>query len=127
MDEIEAVVKAYVAASGADTALAATFLEEPATFAGLKRFLLMQTKEEVIKFLDWSFEAVRPLGYAKSTCEYLSTKMLNPVMALCSVEYVRRKLDDTELQRSAVTYLLRKGDVGWKIRNVMVTDLDKML
>ena len=87
----------------------------------------MQTKEDVVKFLEWSFETVRPLGYAKSTCEHLSIKMLNSVMALSSVIFARRRADDTELQRSGAIYLLRKSDHGWKIRNVMVTDLDKML
>jgi hypothetical protein len=127
MDEIETVVRTYVAASGTDMTLAATFFEEPATVAGPRRFLLIQTKEEVVKFLEWSFETVQPLGYAKSTCEHLSIKMLNPVMALCSVIYARRASDNTELQRSGVIYVLRKGDHGWKIRNVLATDLDKML
>jgi hypothetical protein len=127
VDEIEAVVRAYVAASGTDMTLAATFLEEPATVAGPKRFLLMQTKEDVVKFLEWSFETVRPLGYAKSTCEHLSIKMLNPVMALCSVIYARRRSDDTELQRSGAIYILRNGEHGWKIRNVLATDLDKII
>ena len=52
--------------------------------------------------------------------------MLNSVMALSSVIFARRKADDTELQRSGVIDLLRKSDHGWKIRNVMVTDLDKI-
>ena len=127
MDEIEAVVRTYVSTAGTDMALAATFFEEPATVAGPKRFLLMQTKEDVVKFLEWSFETVRPLGYAKSTCEHLSIKMLNPVMALCSVIYARRRSDDTELQRSGAIYILRKGEHGWKIRNVLAADLDKII
>lgn len=127
MDEIEAVVRAYVSTAGTDMTLAATFFEEPATVAGPKLFLLMQTKEDVVKFLEWSFETVRPLGYAKSTCEHLSIKVLNPVMALCSVIYARRRSDDTELLRSGAIYILRKGENGWKIRNVLGTDLDKIV
>jgi hypothetical protein len=92
-----------------------------------KRFLLLQSKKELIKLLESTLETVQPLGYARSTCQYLSIKMLNPVMALSSVIFARRKADDTELQRSGVIYLLRKSDHGWKIRNVMVTDLDKIV
>jgi hypothetical protein len=87
----------------------------------------MQTKAEAVKFLDGLLTTVRPLGFAKSTCEYLSTKLLNSATALCSVVFVRRKSDDTELQRSGVTYFLCKGDDGWKIRHEVVTDLDKLL
>jgi hypothetical protein len=66
-------------------------------------------------------------SYAKSTCEYLSAKMLNSTMALCSTITVRRKADGTELQRLGTTYLLRKGPDGWRIRQLMVTDFDKLL
>jgi len=123
MEDVETVVRAYVASAGPDMSRAATFFEEPATFVGIKFFFLMQTKAEVIKFLDWSSEAVRPLGFSKSTCEYLSVKMLNPVVALTSVIYSRQTSDGIELQRSGVTYILRKGNHGWKIRNVLPTDL----
>ncbi len=61
--------------------LAATYFDEPASFAGPKGFFLMQTKAEVVKFLDGLLTTVRPLGFAKSTCEYLSTKMLNSATA----------------------------------------------
>jgi hypothetical protein len=107
--------------------LAATFVEEPATFAGPNRFVLAQTREELVKMLNGNADTARQQGFAKSTCEYLSIKTLNSVMALCSVEYVRRKSDCTELQRSGAIYILRKGDNGWKIRQTILTDLDKLL
>jgi hypothetical protein len=127
MDEIETFVRAYVAAAGPDMTLAATFVEEPATFAGPNRFVLAQTREELVKMLNGNADTARQQGFAKSTCEYLSIKTLNSVMALCSVEYVRRKSDGTELQRSGAIYILRKGDNGWKIRQTILTDLDKLL
>ena len=94
---------------------------------GPDNFRVMQTKAEVISFLDSLLVPVRPLGYDRSTCDYLSTKMLNPVMALCSTITVRRKADGSELQRRGTTYLLRKGADGWKIRQLMATDFDKLL
>jgi ketosteroid isomerase-like protein len=53
--------------------------------------------------------------------------MLNSTTALCSTITVRRKADGTKLQRRGTTYLLRKGPDGWRIRQLMVTDFDKLL
>jgi hypothetical protein len=51
MEEIEKLMRDYVALVGSDTTLAATYYEEPASVVGPKAFLLMQTKAEVIQFL----------------------------------------------------------------------------
>ena len=84
--------------------------------------MVAQTREEVVKFLNSHADTARQEGFAISTCEHLSIKTLNSVMALCSVEYVRRKSDGTELQRSGATYIVRKGDNGWRFAQAIATD-----
>jgi hypothetical protein len=54
-------------------------------------------------------------------------KLLNSTTALCSAVSIRVKADGTEMQRSGFTYLLHKTDAGWKIREVIGTDLDKLI
>lgn len=127
MEEIEKLMGEYVALVGSDTTLAAAYYEEPAAIVGPKAFLLLLTKTDVVMFLDNLLLSVKPLGYAKSTSEYLATRMLNSEMALCSTITARRKADGSELQRVGSTYLWRRGVEGWKIRHLMVTDLDKLL
>ena len=128
MEEIEKLMGDYVALIGNDdTRLAAAFYEEPASIVGPKVFLLLLTKTDVVKFLDSLQLTARPLGYAKSTLEYLATRMLNSEMALCSAITARWRADGSEMQKVGATYLLRRGTEGWKIRQLMMTDLDKLL
>jgi hypothetical protein len=37
------------------------------------------------------------------------------------------KADGTEMQRAGVIYLLHKSNAGWKIHEIIVTDLDKLI
>jgi hypothetical protein len=37
------------------------------------------------------------------------------------------KTDGTELQQAGFTYLFHKGGAGWKINEVIATDLDKLI
>ena len=37
------------------------------------------------------------------------------------------KTDGTEMQRSGFTYLLLKGDAGWRIHEIIATDIDKLI
>jgi hypothetical protein len=53
--------------------------------------------------------------------------MLNPTTALYATVAVRMKTDGTELQRAGFTYLLHKGTDGWKINELVATDLDKLI
>jgi hypothetical protein len=53
--------------------------------------------------------------------------MLNSTTALYSTVAIRMKTDGTELQQAGFTYLLHKGGAGWKINEVIATDLDKLI
>jgi hypothetical protein len=37
------------------------------------------------------------------------------------------KADGTELQRSGFTHLLHKSNAGWRIHELIATDLDKLI
>ena len=54
-------------------------------------------------------------------------KFLNSTTALFSTIPIRMKTDGTEMQRSGFTYLLLKGDAGWRIHEIIATDVDKLI
>jgi hypothetical protein len=37
------------------------------------------------------------------------------------------KADGSEMQRAGFTYLLQKDNIGWKIYELIATDLDKLI
>ena len=53
--------------------------------------------------------------------------MLNATTALYSTVAILMKADGTELQTAGFTYLLHKGSAGWKINEVIATDIDKLI
>jgi hypothetical protein len=89
-------------------------------------FRTLATTDDIVAFIDDVLKRIRPLGYAQSICETISVRMLNPQVALASVVGVRLRVDGSEMQRAAFTYLLMNND-GWKIRQLIATDLDKLL
>lgn len=53
--------------------------------------------------------------------------MLNATTAIVSTIAIRFKADDAEMQRAGFTYLLKKDNSGWKIHELIATDLDKLV
>ena len=43
------------------------------------------------------------------------------------VNAIRMKVDGTEMQRSGFTYLLQKSNAGWRIHEIIATDVDKLI
>jgi hypothetical protein len=54
-------------------------------------------------------------------------KLLNSTTALYSTVVIRMKTDGTEMQRLGFTYLLHKSNAGWRIHEIIATDLDKLI
>jgi hypothetical protein len=58
---------------------------------------------------------LRQRGYADSKRKEAHIKLLDKNLALVSAAFVRYREDGSELESVGATYLLRKGDGGWKI------------
>ena len=52
--------------------------------------------------------------------------MVNATTALYSTVAIRMKTDGTDYKKR-FTYLLQKGSAGWKIHEVIATDIDKLI
>lgn len=65
-------------------------------------------------------ERLRARGYAESEMRRPSVHLLSPATALAGVEWVRRDRDGGEIERFGATYLLFRGEDGWKITALSV-------
>jgi hypothetical protein len=66
-------------------------------------------------------------GYSNTRMEAPRVRRLNQSTVLYGTIAVRMKTDGTELERAAFTYLLHKGDGGWKIHELVATDVDSLI
>jgi ketosteroid isomerase-like protein len=126
-DAIHQVVSGYYDAFARDPATAAAFYGEPTLFVLPNEVLALPTRSNVEAFLAKLLESLKSLGYSRTKLDVPRVKMLNSTTALYSTVAIRLKTDGTELQRAGFTYLLHKGGAGWKINEVIATDVDKLI
>jgi hypothetical protein len=126
-EAIHQVVSSYFDAFARDPAVAASFYGEPTLIVLSSEVLTLATRGDVEAFLTKLLGSLKPLGYSHTKLDVPHVKMLNSTAALYSAAAIRMKTDGTELQRAGFTYLLHKGDAGWKINEVIATDLDKLI
>jgi ketosteroid isomerase-like protein len=126
-DAIHDVVSGYYDAFGRDSAAASAFYGEPTLIVIPNQVILLKTRADVEASLDALVATLKANGYSHSKLGEHRVKLLNPTTALYSTVAIRMKADGTELQRSGFTYLLHKSDAGWKIHEIIATDLDKLI
>jgi hypothetical protein len=126
-DAIHQVLSGYYDAVACNAAAAAAFYGEPTLIVLPTEVLTLPTRKDVEAFIARLLDSWRPLGYSNSKLSDPRVKILNPTTALYGTVAVRMKTDGAELQRAGFTYLLHKGDGGWKINGLVATDLDKLI
>jgi hypothetical protein len=87
----------------------------------------LSKRADVEGFLSKLLWGLKPLGYSYSKLGDSRIKMLGATTAIYSTIAVRYKTDGTELQRAGFTYIPHKGDSGWKIHELIATDLNKLV
>jgi hypothetical protein len=126
-EAIHQVVSGYFDAFARDPAVAATFYGEPTLIVLQNEVRALATRSDVEAFLEKLLGSLKPLGYSNTKLTVPRTKMVNATTALYSTVAIRMKTDGTELQKAGFTYLLQKGSAGWKIHEVIATDIDKLI
>ena len=124
---IHGVVSEYYEAFVSDPAVAATHYGEPALIVLADKVFSLQTRGDVEEFLAKGRSSLKALGYSHTRMIESRIKRLNETTALYGTVAVRMKTDGTELERAAFTYLLHKGNRGWKIHELVATDVDKLI
>lgn len=127
-DAIQQVVSGYYDAFGRDSVAAAAFYGEPILIVLPNQVIAVRKRADLETFMDKFVAGLKQLGYARSKqAGAPRIKLLNPTTVLYSTVAIRLKADGTELQRAGFAYLLQKGSSGWKIHEIIATDLDKLI
>ena len=126
-DAIHKVLSGYYDAFGRDTAAASAFYGEPTLIVLPDQVVMLSTRADVEAFFDKFVAGLKSSGYSHSKLGDHHVKLLNSTTALYSTVATRMKADGTEMQRSGFIYLLHKSDAGWRIHEIIATDLDKLI
>ena len=126
-EAIEAVLNGYFGAFGRDSAVSASFFSKRALIVFPNQIVWLNSRADVESFYDEFVASLKPSGFSHSKLGEHHVKLLNSTTAFCSAVTIRVKADGTEMQRSGFTYLLHKTDAGWKIYELIGTDLDKLI
>ena len=126
-EDIHEVVRGYYEAFGRDSAAAAAFFGEPSLIVSPTEVIAVSTRAELASTLDKFAANLKAQGFSHSKVSDPRVKLLNPATALYGMVAIRMKADGTELQRAGFTYLLHKGGAGWRIHEIIPTEIDKLI
>ena len=119
-ESILAVLRGVEAAfSDADLSRWLSFFHSTYMIMAPEGVIAPSSDNEALTLLRPQMETLRARGYARSELNRATVKVLSAATALASVEWVRRKANNEELERLGGTYAFFKSKDGWKI--VMVT------
>jgi ketosteroid isomerase-like protein len=126
-DAIHKVVSEYYDAVSKSSTAAAVFYGEPTLMVLPNEVTVFSKRADVETFFAKLLATLKPLGYSCSKLIDPRIKPLNATTAMYGTIAVRFKADGTEIQRAGFTYLLKKDNSGWKIHELIATDLDKLI
>ncbi len=123
---IHQVVSGYYHTFVSDPVGAATYYGAPALVVLPNEVVFLATRKDVEPFLTKGRNDLKARGYLNTKMYASRIKRLNATTALYGTIAIRMKVDGAELERAAFTYLLHKGNAGWKIYGLITTDVDSM-
>jgi ketosteroid isomerase-like protein len=126
-DAIHKVIHGYYDAVGRSPVEAAAFYGEPALLVLPNQVGMLAKRSDVEDFLAKLLAGLKPQGYSHSKVVDPRIRLLNSTTAIYSTIAIRFRADGSELQRAGFTYLLQKDSTGWKIHELIATDLDKLV
>jgi len=124
---IHKIVSDYYEAFVRDPVVAADYYGEPSLIVLPQEVKSLPRRADIVNFLANGRAALLARGYLNTRMQASRVRKLNQSTALYGTVAVRMKTDGTELERAAFTYLLHKGDSGWKIHELVATDVDSLI
>jgi len=129
MTNEEAVTKVlsdyYAAFSTLSVQAILPYFHEPALLVGPLGVSPLPTPSALVPIFGPAMENLRRREYGQSELRLQLLKLLSATSALAVGVAIRNKTDGRELERVGVTYLLRKGEGGWKFAVVVLHDPDE--
>jgi len=126
-EAIQQVLSDYYDSLGRDPIEAASFYGEPAIVVLATDVLALNKRADVEAFLTKLLGGFKPLGFSYAKLSDPRIRMLSETTAIYSAVAIRYKTDGSEMPRGGFTYLLHKGPSGWKIHELIATDMDKLV
>ena len=126
-EAVHEVVSQYYEAFVRDPKLAASYYGEPSLVVLPDEVTSLPTRADVEAFLKRARDTLKARGYLTTAMDASRVKRLNNSTALYATVAIRLKTDGTELERAAFTYLLHRGNTGWKIHALVATDCDSLV
>jgi ketosteroid isomerase-like protein len=112
----------YKAFSTLDLHAILPYYHQPCLLMSPQGVIAAPTGAEIAASFTPFIEGLRAKGYSRSELSNLRVQRLSATSALATGVAVRYKSDGQELDRTGVTYLLQKGDGGWKFAVVVLHD-----
>ena len=124
---IHEIVSGYYDTFVSDPIAAATYYGEPTLVVLPNEVASLNTRKDVEAFLAKGRDDLKARGYVNTRMYASRIKRLNHTTALYGTIAIRMKADGTELERAGFTYLLHKGNAGWRNHELVATDVDSMI
>ena len=124
---IQKLVSGYYDTFVVDPILAATYYGEPTLVVLPNQVVSLITKKDVEAFLAKGRDDLKARGYLNTRMCASRIKRLNATTVLYGTIAIRVRADGTELERAGFTYLVHKGDTGWKIHELIATDVESII
>ena len=98
------------------------FFHEPALMIGPQGVFAATTHAQLATAVGPTLEAFRAKGLGRTELSVRNLKLLSATASLVEGVARRYKLDGQELDQAGVTYVLHRGDSGWKIAVIVIYD-----
>jgi ketosteroid isomerase-like protein len=102
------------------------YFHQPALLIGPSGVIALPTPEAVVPIFGPVMENLRQRDYRRSEFNLQQLRLLSATSALAMGVAIRYKTDGQEMERVGLTYLLHKGDGGWKFAVMALHDADKV-
>jgi len=102
------------------------YFHQPALLIGPSGVIALPTADAVVPIFGPVMENLRQREYRRSEFSLQQLRLLSATSALAMGVAIRYKTDGQEMERMGVTYLLHKGDNGWKFAVMALHDTDKV-
>jgi len=102
------------------------FFHQPALLIGPSGVIALPTPEAVVPIFGPVMENLRQREYHRSEFSLQQLRLRSATSALATGVAIRYKTDGQEMERVGITYLLHKGDNGWKFAVIALHDTDKV-
>jgi SnoaL-like domain len=102
------------------------YFDQPALLIGPSGVIALPNPEAVVPIFGPVMENLRQRAYLRSELSLQQLRLLSATSAFATGVAIRYKTDGQEMERVGVTYLLHKGNSGWKFAAMALHDAEKV-